>query len=495
LIEKVVLLNSTCPTNNNSQQQDTRTPSRASRDDGGIVQQMQFIGRSARPSMMMATTPVAARNSTTMPLREGFRNSHLPVPSRPPSSASWTKMQLRRRRCTRPMAVAAPPAAAKPPTPQQRSSGVVSQLVGAPLHLMSPEHAVVPLLCPLETGIPFSAALHVYEHHNHHHDDRISPRGARSSSQQQAPPPPPPAPPAGSESQSEQLVELAYVLSGSGRFTDGRGEWQHVAAGDSVFALQRDGLQFSAVGGGGDAAAAAEHHVPLVLLQLLMPRELLVAGAESRNPEDDARHAAAVSRLVPWRPLQSRRLGSGYVPAASSTSSTSSSSSTSSTSSSSIVVDPELACLLMGGAPAAAQQGGLHKQQQPPHTVVVHQHHDHHHHHHHHHRAAVDDGTSQHVVTHRRVSDVAAFQLPEQTNQIALLFGPHVQPAVSMSFGVEVFEPSQGTSLHSHDGAYELFLVLAGHGIGQHGPGAIMLLLLLLLLVMMALLLFVCLFV
>lgn len=62
-----------------------------------------------------------------------------------------------------------------------------------------------------------------------------------------------------------------------------------------------------------------------------------------------------------------------------------------------------------------------------------------------------------------------------------------------MSFGVEVFEPSQGTSLHSHDGAYELFLVLAGHGIGQHGPGAIMLLLLLVM--MMAILLFVCLFV
>jgi mannose-6-phosphate isomerase-like protein (cupin superfamily) len=78
--------------------------------------------------------------------------------------------------------------------------------------------------------------------------------------------------------------------------------------------------------------------------------------------------------------------------------------------------------------------------------------------------------TTQQVLK-RALSEVGAFQLPAQTNRLALLFGPHASPAVCLSFGVEVFEPGHVTPLHTHSSAHELFFVLAGRAVGVHGPG------------------------
>jgi mannose-6-phosphate isomerase-like protein (cupin superfamily) len=76
---------------------------------------------------------------------------------------------------------------------------------------------------------------------------------------------------------------------------------------------------------------------------------------------------------------------------------------------------------------------------------------------------------TQHQVLKRALSEVGAFRLPHQTNRLALLFGPHANPPVCLSFGVEVFEPRHVTPLHIHNSAHELFFVLAGKAEGVSG--------------------------
>lgn len=71
---------------------------------------------------------------------------------------------------------------------------------------------------------------------------------------------------------------------------------------------------------------------------------------------------------------------------------------------------------------------------------------------------------NQQQTLKRALSEVGAFRLPQQTNRLALLFGPHSSPAVCCSFGVEVFDPGHVTPLHIHNTAHELFFVLGGRG-------------------------------
>ncbi|EFJ49623.1 hypothetical protein VOLCADRAFT_35798, partial [Volvox carteri f. nagariensis] len=55
----------------------------------------------------------------------------------------------------------------------------------------------------------------------------------------------------------------------------------------------------------------------------------------------------------------------------------------------------------------------------------------------------------------------------------AFVFDP-TELGLSLSFGVEVFEPGHHTPLHIHKAAHELFFVLAGEGVafcnGQRFP-------------------------
>jgi hypothetical protein len=55
------------------------------------------------------------------------------------------------------------------------------------------------------------------------------------------------------------------------------------------------------------------------------------------------------------------------------------------------------------------------------------------------------------------LAQVGAFKLPNQTNRLALLFGP--ASGLSLSFGLEVFEPGHLTPPHVHEAAHELFMV------------------------------------
>jgi mannose-6-phosphate isomerase-like protein (cupin superfamily) len=69
-------------------------------------------------------------------------------------------------------------------------------------------------------------------------------------------------------------------------------------------------------------------------------------------------------------------------------------------------------------------------------------------------------------VLKRTLTELTAFQLPNQTNRLALIFDPLAKPAVPFVFGIEIFEENHKTHPHNHHTAYELFFILSGEGEG-----------------------------
>lgn len=80
------------------------------------------------------------------------------------------------------------------------------------------------------------------------------------------------------------------------------------------------------------------------------------------------------------------------------------------------------------------------------------------------------DGTNGGLVSLRKLKDVDTYQMPNQTNRLALMFDPVRNQQINATFGVEVFEPGHITPLHVHEDGYELFFVLSGSGVG-HSEG------------------------
>ena len=68
-------------------------------------------------------------------------------------------------------------------------------------------------------------------------------------------------------------------------------------------------------------------------------------------------------------------------------------------------------------------------------------------------------------VMKKTLSELNAFQLPNQTNRLALMFDP-TDHEVPFTFGVEIFERGHKTNPHSHAVSHELFFILAGDGEG-----------------------------
>lgn len=66
----------------------------------------------------------------------------------------------------------------------------------------------------------------------------------------------------------------------------------------------------------------------------------------------------------------------------------------------------------------------------------------------------------------RTLEDLTAFELPNQTNRLALVFDPFMseQPPVPFVFGVEIFEAGHRTTPHVHPNAHEVFFLLSGEG-------------------------------
>lgn len=68
-------------------------------------------------------------------------------------------------------------------------------------------------------------------------------------------------------------------------------------------------------------------------------------------------------------------------------------------------------------------------------------------------------------VMKKTLSELNAFQLPNQTNRLALMFDP-TDHEVPFTFGVEIFEQGHNTTPHTHAVSHELFFILAGEGTG-----------------------------
>ena len=68
-------------------------------------------------------------------------------------------------------------------------------------------------------------------------------------------------------------------------------------------------------------------------------------------------------------------------------------------------------------------------------------------------------------VVRKTLAELSAFQLPNQTNRLALMFDP-MDHKVPFTFGLEIFEKGHKTKPHTHAVSHELFFILAGDGIG-----------------------------
>lgn len=68
-------------------------------------------------------------------------------------------------------------------------------------------------------------------------------------------------------------------------------------------------------------------------------------------------------------------------------------------------------------------------------------------------------------VVRKTLAELSAFQLPNQTNRLALMFDP-MDHEVPFTFGLEIFEKGHKTNPHTHAVSHELFFILAGDGVG-----------------------------
>ena len=69
-------------------------------------------------------------------------------------------------------------------------------------------------------------------------------------------------------------------------------------------------------------------------------------------------------------------------------------------------------------------------------------------------------------VYHTQITSSMTYELPNQTNRLALLFDPFADTPVPFVFGVEIFEPGHRTTPHVHESAFEVFFILSGEGEG-----------------------------
>ncbi|GBF98572.1 hypothetical protein Rsub_11297 [Raphidocelis subcapitata] len=282
--------------------------------------------------------------------------------------------------------------------------GVFVRMEGQPLLELAGGHRAVPLLEPTVQRVPFAMALRII-------DPGAAPAQVLG---------------AGAGSGSDDAVELHYVLGGAGSLLGAAGDSQPVGPGDSVLAAP-GGATFAVDAGAGAAA--------LVLLQLLLPGKLLrdvAAGQRSAftdpgelglSPEWAAPSVVKAGRLTQEMMcslLSPEAMHSAHAEARA------------------------------AAAAAAAATASLDDGDAPNNGAEV----------------LVSPLAGGRLVRKRSLSGVRAWQLPNATNQLALLFGPHTDPGMSLTFGVEMFEPGHRTARHIHTAAFEMFIVLGGEGVG-----------------------------
>lgn len=344
---------------------------------------------------------------------------------------------------------------------------------------------MVPLLHPQQHGLPFALTLELHT----------------------APAPPPP--PRDARSAADPVYALHYVLAGSGQLVRPHGAAEPLQAGDAVLMHAGAAACCAAAGGEGLGGADASLGAPVHMAELvaLMPSQLF----EQQQQRGEQPGVQPSSLALP---LPQPDGGSGAPVQC---------------------LSEELAAALLAGAKATARQAVLYNQaaaaaaaQRRPGTPssplqLL--------------QAAVGGLSAWWQaqqgrtcpVTKRTLAELTAFQLPNQSNRLAVQFDPFTQPQVrplprrplasswrgghrgstaaaglpalaansrtpapaplspvphppshapQVPFisGVEVFEPGHRTTPHVHPQAHELFFILAGEGVGFCGdrrfPGA-----------------------
>lgn len=414
--------------------------------------------------------------------------------------------------------------APSPTAAAQEPGAVISQLVGKKVLQLAPDLSTVPLLDPITHRLPFAAALQIYSSaagaRSSSRSAACTPDSSSSSSgslvelhyvisgkghfssvtsgeQQVA---------LGPGDSIISLQGAAIFAAGPVLDQDSTPQQQQQQQGTSPAWSQLLGWlqqlhtakpqQTSTAPASRAAAAVAgtaqqQHQTgssssssnQLVMLQLLLPSELLTGEMLTHH----AGHCHAVAQQLPWHSAALQQQPAA-PPAAGSSIHLHGLASTDS------IHEAHVCSLLGDGGLASPQQSASQEQQQSSHKEVSPLSHHHHQQEEQQHAATgtpsstagspgspgnsgsssdSDSSGSAHAVLprldqqqilKRALSEVGAFRLPQQTNRLALLFGPHCSPAVCCSFGVEVFEPGHVTPLHIHNTAHELFFVLAGKG-------------------------------
>jgi mannose-6-phosphate isomerase-like protein (cupin superfamily) len=266
-----------------------------------------------------------------------------------------------------------------------------------------------------------------------------------------------PMPTAQQQQQQQQEQQQGAPPAWSGQLLS----WLHQLTGNGDRRQQDSG---AAPAGSSSSSSSAR----LVVLQLLLPSELLTGQLLAHH----AGHYQAVAQHLPWAGAQEQQQQQQDSPSLVRDAAIARS------------IDEEEVCGFLAdvaGAAAATpghQQADGEQQQGAVQQQAVQQQEAHQHQQEQHDPQPTAPFASTRILKRARLSEVNAFRLPQQTNRLALLFGPTSSnpvagtPALSLSFGVEVFEPSHVTPLHVHTTAHELFFVLAGRGEAVFGGGS-----------------------
>jgi quercetin dioxygenase-like cupin family protein len=315
---------------------------------------------------------------------------------------------------SRPCGARAVATADEQPRTQAEPGGVFARMEGSPVLELAAGTRVVPIMTPDAHRVPFAMALRI-----------IDPGTAPAQVLGMGDP------------ARRDTLELFYVLGGAGALLGAGGAEQPVVPGDTIAAQQGSAMfvvPATAADGGNGVSANAP--APLVMLQLLLPGKLLrdVAAGERTAFSDPSELGIAPDWEAP-AVIKAGRLSKDAI------------------------------CSLLTHAAMPGDAADAAPANNNGHADAA---------------AAVETGSGilkegAEVVLapyagaaplrKRSLSGVRAYRLPNATNQLALLFSSHTDPNLSLTFGVELFEPGHVTNRHIHNAAYETFVVLGGEGV------------------------------
>ncbi|KAK9845105.1 hypothetical protein WJX74_010662 [Apatococcus lobatus] len=286
---------------------------------------------------------------------------------------------------------------------QPEQAAVCRSLAGLNIHTIDDGRCVVPILRPGTGSLPFGMAL---ELHTAQQPSAAGPAQLSCSTNVQ-----------------QDLYELHYILSGSGQVLECGRAIQELQPGDSVL-LSHGRASCRARPGCRSADSASQQSWDMASLIMLLPATLALDRGGSQA--DVIAATAAAMAACDMAPVQGQ-------------------------------LSEEAVAALLASAAAASEPSSAAAASRPrlPDSI----------------RQLLRIGSrrlnrQQSPVLKRGLQELDAFQLPNQTNRLALVFDPLSHAGVPFTFGVEIFTPDHRTSPHQHAVAHELFFILQGTGTG-----------------------------